>query len=891
MRAIRAFLLRLGGLFHKGRRDREMAEEIESNLQFHIEDNLRAGMSPEEARREAILKFGGVESAKEAYRDRRGLPMLEDLAQDTRYALRMLRTHKGFSLAAVITIALGIGANTAMFSFLDAAILKPLGYRDPERLVMIWHQSPQGTTSHPSPPTFFEWRAQNQVFSHLSGYSLLNDNLNLTGRGEPEKIHSQFVSANYFDMMGAQVVLGRAFNADEDQIGRERVVILSHRFWQRRFGADPKALGESITLNDKPYTVIGVLPATGVFARNRAEVWLPMAIPPEQNRPDRAFFLAYGRLKPGVTLEQARAEMNRIAAVMDQQGPPDRQGSPILVEPLRDRIVGGDLRKMLWLLAGATIFILLITSANVANLLLARGAARQQEIAIRAALGASRMRISRQCLTESLLLAALGGVSGLILAHWSIQALISLMPPSIFPDEVEIGLDYRMLLFTLGLTFLTGIVFGLAPAWQAAKFKLTGQLHRQREEFSMRLAGNRSRSLMLVVEIASAIVLLIGSTLMIRSFARLLSVDPGFPTEQALSLSTNLAESRYPQSHQLVSYQAEMLSRLRSLPGVKSAAATNNLPLGEYGLTGGVFDPNRPQEGVIANLSVVSTDYFTAMGIKLQKGRYLSELDNAQAPRVVVLNQALARRLLPEQPGQSGEYPLGQNIEFTGPFLGGTPFTVVGVVNDTKPVGLDAESQFEIYVPYVQAPDRGLTLYGRRLNFIVRSSSDPVDLAASIRSLAMSIDEYQPISDIKPMEQLVTESVARPLFHTMLFAIFGSLALVLAAIGIFGVIAYTVTQRTHEIGIRMALGAQAGDVFRLVMRQGLALALAGIAAGLPGAYALTRLMSTLLFEVSATDSVTFVSIPLLMVAVALLACWIPARRATKVDPLSALRRE
>ena len=403
--------------------------------------------------------------------------------------------------------------------------------------------------------------------------------------------------------------------------------------------------------------------------------------------------------------------------------------------------------------------------------------------------------------------------------------------------------------------------------------------------FGGRLRGDKSRSLLLVAEIALAFVLLIGTTLMIRSFARLLSVDPGFQTEQTLSLRTNLAESRYPQSHQLVSYQAEMLSRLQTLPGVKSAGVTNNLPLAEGGFNCILFNPNRPQERLFSNLSVVSPDYFSTLGVKLQNGRYFSELDNAQAPRVAVLNQTLARRLWP------GQEPLSQEIEFAGPLFGGIPFTVVGVVNDTKPSRLDAESPLEIYVPYVQAPDKALTVYGRRLNFVVRSSADPAGLVGAVLPMAMSIDKHQPISDIKPMGQLVTESVATPRFRTMLFVIFGALALALAAIGIFGVIAYTVARRTHEIGIRMALGAQAGDVLKLVMRQGLALALAGIAAGLAGALALTRLMKTLLFEVSATDPVTFVIVPPLLAAVAMFACWIPARRATKVDPLRALRRE
>src|SRR5262245_61187072 len=894
---------RLANLKLEPTREAAIVEELAQFLDDHYAELLANDATEAEAHRQTLTELQGSELlAHELWRAERQVApepivvgtnrrtnMIADFWQDLRYGARMLARNPGFTLVAALTLALGIGANTAMFSFLDAAVLKPLGYRDSERLVMIWEQSPQGTISLPSPTTFFEWRAQNQVFSHLSAYSLLGDNLNLTGRGEPEKIRSQFVSANYFEMMGAQPMLGRAFSADEDQIGREQVVILSHRFWQRRFGADPKALGASVTLSDKPYTVIGVLPASGVFARNVAEVWLPMAIPPEQNRPDRAFFIAYGRLKPGVTLEQARAEMNRIADVMVREGRRERQSGPIVVEPIRDRIVGQDLRKMLWLLAGATLFVVLIASANVANLLLARGAVRRQEMAIRAALGAGRSRILRQCLTESLLLGAIGGLAGLILAHWFIRMLTAFMPPSTLPDEVEIGLDYRMLLFTTGVSLLTGVVFGLAPAWQATKFNLTGPLREWRSGMSMRfggrLGGGKSHSLLLVAEIAGAFVLLIGTTLMIRSFTRLLSVDPGFQPEQVLSSRTNLAESRYPQAHQLVSYQAEMLSRLQTLSGVKSAGLTNNLPLAEGGYNCFLFNPNRPQERLISNLSVVSPDYFSTMRIKLQKGRYFSELDKAQAPRVAILNQTLARRLWP------GQEPLSQEIEFAGPLFGGIPLMVVGVVNDTKPARLDAESPLEIYLPYVQTPDKALTIYGRKLNFIWRSSDDLDDLATAVRSLAMSIDKDQPISDIKPMEQLVTESVATPAFHTMLFAIFGIIALAVAAIGIFGVMAYAVAHRTHEIGIRIALGAQASDVLKLVMRQGLALALAGIAAGLAGAFALTRLMKTLLFEVSATDPMTFVSVPLLLVAVALFACWIPARRATKVDPLSTLRRE
>ena len=808
---------------------------------------------------------------------------MSNLFQDLRYGIRTLKKSPRFTLIAVTCLALGIGVNTAMFSFVDGVLLKPLGYKDSESLVTISETGPNCDRCLPSPPTYIEWKNLNTVFSQVSAYTSYTTSLNLTGREEAEQIQGRFVSADYFDLLDIQPAIGRAFREGEDQIGKEQVVVLTNRFWRRRFGADPNVLGSALTLNERIYTVIGVLPARGVLDRTDNDVWLPLAIPPDRMRRTTQYFSALARLKPGVTLDQADGEMKRLAEQLQQEAEPYRKGYSVIVEPFRDQIVKKDLRGILLLLMGAVLFILLIASVNVANLSLARGAARQKEIAIRLAVGASRWRLMRQLLTESLLLAVAGGIAGILLAYWLIEAFKIFMPPSTIPSEAVVELDFRVLGFTLGVSLITGVLFGTIPAVQATRVNLTGYLKDHSLSSSARFSRNKSRSLLLISEIALTFMLLIGATLMIRSFSRLLNVDPGFKSEGTLSFKTTLAQTRFPQAHQVNAYRSELLNRIRALSGVMSASTTNALPLSGSG-TGTDFlvmgrGQNEQNKGN-ARVRAIDPDYFNVMGIRLMKGRFLSESDTLGAPPVIMINQVLADRFWPD-----GD-PIGQQVRFMGP----EPFTIAGVIAEVKHNGLSSETSFEIYVSVNQVPETWLAIT-RSMNFVVRTSTDPENLLGSIQAVAASVDKDQPLFSIKTLDEVVSESVAEPRFRAYLFGVFAGLALVLAATGIYGVMAYSVTQRVYEIGIRQALGAQPRDIFKMVMGQGFGFALAGVTLGSMAAYYLSRVLESQLYEVSANDPLTFVMISVLLIAVAMFACYMPALRATRVDPMAALRYE
>lgn len=665
--------------------------------------------------------------------------------------------------------------------------------------------------------------------------------------------------------------------------------MLTNRFWQQRFGANPNVLGSMVLLNNDSYAVIGILPGAGIFDRETADVWLPLAFKPEQLRPDVRFFSVMGRLNHGSTIKQANAEVKWIVEKMSQQTQSDKKAFSAFVEPLRNHMVGSQTRAILFLLMGSAAFILLIACANIANLLLARGAIRQREVAIRMALGASRSRLMRQFLTESVLLAIISGGFGVILAIWLVKGLAALMPRLTIPTEVEVALDWRVLLFTLGVSFLTGIIFGLAPAWLATRLDLTKPLQERNVGSSARLRRNKPRSLLLISEIALCFALLIGASLMIRSFVRLLQVEPGFETKNILTLRASLDRVRYPQSHQIIAYQSDLLNRIRALPGVMSAAVTNALPLGGTSAKGVIHILNKgsveTKKPAPAALRVVSPDYFATMGIRLLKGRYLSEQDAMQSTPVVVINQSLAMRFEP------GDDPIGSQIQIAGDNFAQISFTIVGVVNDIRHMRLEGKPEPEIYIPLGQAPDKALSSYGRSLFFVIRTAVNPTTLTATIQTLAANVDKNQPIYGVRTMEQVYSESITQPRFLTTLFSLFGVLALVLGAGGIYGVMAYSVTQRTQEIGIRIALGAQTRDVLRLVIGQALALTCAGLGIGLALALALSRYLSSLLYEVTPTDVVTYSGIALLLAGVALLASYLPARTATKVDPISALRYE
>jgi putative ABC transport system permease protein len=808
---------------------------------------------------------------------------------DLRYGVRLLSKNPAFTIVAVLSLALGIGATTAMFSVVDATLLKPLAYVEPERLVMVWEQTPDSSETIPTAATFLAWREHQQVFSNLATITSAGGDLNLTGEGLAERIRGEFVSANYFEMLGVQPSLGRAFREAEEQPGNERVAVLSHRFWQRRFGADPEVLGGVITLNNESLTIVGVLPAGSVFDREAAEVWLPLVFKPADL--NRQFFSATARLKPGITLEQANAELKRLSEGLEQQGLVRSKNHVAFAQPLREHLVRAGLRRIMLLLLGAVSFILLIACANVANLLLARGAVRKREIAIRAALGASWARLMRQFLTESMLLALIGGGAGALLAVWLIKAFSALTPAFTLPIEAQVALDWRVLLFTLGASLLSGAVFGVAPAWQAARVNLTRTIQERGSGASARWSRNKSRSLLLVTQLALTCVLVIGAALLIRSFSRLLAVEPGFQRERMLMLQTNLDAAHYPQAHQLLAYQTELLTRMRALPGVEAAAAASSLPLGGVSSNAVIRIAGRaagePESVEPAALRVVSPDYFRALGASLLRGRSLSERDTAQTDPVAVINQTLAKRRWPERD------PLGEQVLFPTSRFTNIPLTIVGVTADLKHWGLDdARTGSEIYLAFAQLPEKMLdSPHGRSLYFVARTNVDPAGLKSAVQSLAAGLDENQPIYRLRTMEEAIASSVAAPRFRAILFSLFGGLALILAAAGVYGAMAYAVSQRTREIGIRVALGAQRSDVLKLVMGQGLALTFAGLAMGLAGAFALTRYLASLLFEVKPADFVTYVTVSLVLAAVAIVACYVPARRALKVSPTVALREE
>jgi putative ABC transport system permease protein len=812
---------------------------------------------------------------------------METLFKELRYGIRSLLKHPGFTAIAVITLALGIGANTAMFSVINGVLLRPLPYHEPDRLVTIWEESPQrGLYQLPvSFANFRDWVDQNHVFEQISAYTFTN--LNLTGAGEPTRLLAVRSSANLFSLIGAAPLLGRAFLTEEDKEGANRVVILGHALWQSRFGSDPEIVGKSLTLNNQSYTVVGVMSSNSQFPvgfgylgkvlNDPVDLYVPLAATSKETGRGNYSFFSIGRLKPGVTIDQAQAEMTTIEGRLEQQYPEGNTGIGISLIPTQEQTVK-EIRPALLVLLGAVAFMLLIACANIANLLLVRAASRQKEIAIRTALGASRLRVLRLLLTESLMLSFAGGCLGLLLAIWGTDALMALAPDNI-PRLNEVAVDARVFGFTLAVSLVTGIFFGLIPAIHASKPDLNEALKEGSRGSMASTAGKRTRSVLVAVEVALSLVLLIGAGLMIKSFFRLQQMNLGFNPDNVLAVNLSLSSSRYPEDRQQVAFFREAIERLQSLPGIKSAGATTGLPL-TLSLSGSDFriegrpEPEAGKEMIIYTRSV-SPDYFGTLGISLIKGRDFSERDKSDAPKAAIINNDLARIYFPN------EDPIGKRITFDD---AQSWISIVGVIGDVKQLGLDSSAKPEVYFPYPQMAAPSMSL-------VVRTASDPLSLAGAVKSQIQMIDKDLPIDEAKTMQQLLAESISGRRFNMLLLTVFAVVALVLAIVGIYGVMSYTVTQRTHEIGIRVAIGAQSRDVFRMVIGQGMMLAMIGVAFGLIGAFGLTRLMTTMLFGVEPTDPATFVSIALLLTAVALVACYIPGRRATKVNPLVALRYE
>ncbi len=885
MRIIRAWLLRFGGLFRKERRERELAAEMESHLQMDIEDNLRAGLSSPEARRQALMKLGGIEQTKEIYRDRRGLPLFEILWQDLRFGARMLRKNPGFTAVVVLTVALGVGANAAIFSLVDAVLLRPLPYPESDRLVMVWEKVSLPNYHHdennPSPGNFSDWKNQNTVFENIVAYR--NRSFNLTGEGEPMRVEGEQVSAGLFSVLKVNVALGRIFTVADDQPAGRHVVVINDGLWKSRFGSNAQILGKTILLDGESYTVVGVTPPDFHFPDPDDQLWVPIALTPQDLANHGSHNLVVtARLKQSVSLAQAQGEMNRIAQRLTELYPDTNTGVQSNVIALREEIAG-PVRPVLVALLGAVGFVLLIVCANVANLLLGRASVRHREIGIRIALGAGRTRILRQLLTESALLGLLGCAFGLLFAHWGILTLKLLSPPHI-PRMDEIQINISVLVFSLAISLLAGFIFGVLPALQAAR----GNVNDSLKEGARESAGGarlRTRNLLVILETALGVVVVIGAGLLLRSFLILERVPLGFQPQNVLTFRVIPRGERYSQLAGRTAFYEQAIERIKALAGVKSAAAVSFIPLTNVRASKGfsIEGRIRPAAGQtpMAGYDAVTPGYFDALRIPLRAGRDFSWRDTPQGQRAVIINEAMARAYWP------GEDPLGKRIKFGTPDDPFPWWTIAGIVGDIREFDVLTPPRPTLYLPVSQADDSNYVLR----DWVVHTSGDPLAIASSIRAAMRGVDLDLPVSRLRSLEEVRNISVAAQRFNLLLFGLFAVLALVLAAVGIYGVMAYSVAQRTREIGIRVAIGAQRGEVARLVLGEGARHAGLGVLLGLAGALALTRLMTSLLYGVRPTDPLTFAGVAILLAAVALAACYIPARRAMRVDPIVALRHE
>ena len=877
MKLFNVLRARLRALFRRDAVLQDIDEELRAHLAMEADANRERGMTADEAHRSAARSFGNLGSIRDLAYEVRGGGFMETVWQDLRYSARMLLKHRGFTLIAVLTLSLGIGANTSIFSIVNAVLLRPFPYAQPERLVIVGEGGPGGTVSYPN---FVDWRDDRKVFEAASAVRS-NENYNFAGSGEPERLQGRLVSAGFLTLLGVQPLLGRDFLPEDDRPGATPAVMLSYGFWNRRFSNDQSIIGKPITLNNQSYTVVGVTPQNFQYDLP-SDVTIPIGLSAERFKQRGADpgISVVARLHPGTTQQQAETELNLVYARLEQQYPESNTRRRGYLMPLHENFVG-DVRQPLLILLGAVGLVLLIACANVANLLLVRAATRKREMSVRVALGANRWRIVRQLLTESLLLALIGAALGVVFAHWGTSFIASQLPNSI-PRLAEANVDLRVLIFTLVVSIVTGLLFGLAPAAQASRLNLTDAL----KEGDRGSSGGRQRlrSVLVVFEVALTLTLLVGAGLLVQSFRRVLQVDPGFKAEHLLTMQVSVNNA---DGNQVVSFFNQLQENIRRLPGVKSVAISNGLPLGvanhpPFFIQGRPLPEKGRETGAIRY--TVTPDYFQTMGIELVKGRVFNAQDTPSSPFVVVIDEALAQHF-------QNEDPLGQRIAQSASM---TPvFEIIGVVRHVEQYNLDGQAVRtpQFYLNFNQIPPDRWTGMVRRINVLTRTDVEPMSLTAAVRGQIATLNRDQAVFNVRTMEQIVSQSVAPRRFSMLLLSVFALVALLLASIGIYGMLSYTVAQRTREIGLRMTLGAQAGSVLRLVIAQGMKLALIGVALGLGAAFILTRTMKSLLFGVSATEPVIFVGFAALLAVVALLACWLPARRATKVDPLVALRYE
>jgi putative ABC transport system permease protein len=881
IKTLQVWSQRMRAFLHKEKLDRELGVELTSHLEMHIADNLRSGMTPEEARRDSLLKLGGLEQTKENCRERRGIFWLENLLRELFFGLRMLRKNPGFTAVAVLTLALGIGASTAIFSVVYGAILSPLPYPNPDQLVMVWSKV-NGHNNGVSAGDYLDWERQSAVFQDLVAFTGGRFNLSIAGR--PEVVRSRTLGPGWFNLQGILFSQGRDFLPEEGILGNEHVVIMTHRLWQERFGSDPHIIGQQLRLDSEKYTVVGVL-ASGMPDRFESSLFVPLAFRPDQINHEFRWLNVMGRLKPGVTLRQANADMDATAQHIAEAYPVSNKGWSASVEPLKNDFTSRDTIKDLWLLLGAVGFVLLIACVNVANLLLARGNVRQKEVAVRSALGATRGQLVSQFLTESLALALIGGLLGTSLAWLMLRVVLALLPPFSVPTEADIRVSLPVLFFALAATLLAGALSGCVPAWQNSHCNLSDTLKEGGRSASSSGRQGLRRGLV-VIEFALALTLLSGAGLAIHSFWKLTRVDLGFRQDHILTFGLPLRNDRFSNPEQINAFYRQLLEKLTALPDISSATVSTGMPL--LGAAAGMsfsivgqpaVDPAaRPNAG----FTMVTPEYFRTFGIPITKGRSFTEQDAAGGLPVAIVNETFVQKYLSNVDPLKQRVLVGQlipGVRRIGPQI---EWQIVGVYRDVHNAGVRSEGYPEINVPFSQSP-------WPSAGVAVRTGGDPASVTSGIAAAVQSLDSDLALDQVRTMDQLVDESLAGDRFATALFAAFAAVALILAAIGIYGVMSFAVEQRTREFGVRMALGADSRRVLLLVLQEGLLLASAGLMLGLAGTYLVGRSMKSILYGVTAVDPVALAAVAAVLLLAAVLACYVPARRATRVDPMVALR--